>query len=169
MLFLASEIAPHFLAPGPFLFQQSQQQLVKFTLHPITLDSSSASLFQYLWILVIPLNPPGQSRIIALSYGQWTLISSATLVPFCHLLLFSHQVMSSSFVTPWTVAHQSPLSMGFPRQEYRSGLPFPYPGDLSDPDFEPVYPALASRLSLSRQGRPSLCHRSEFIHSSPGD
>ena len=34
------------------------------------------------------------------------------------------------FATPWTVAHQAPLSMGFPRQEYWSGLPFPSPGDL---------------------------------------
>ena len=40
--------------------------------------------------------------------------------------------MSDSFVTPWTVAHQAPLSMGFPRQEYWSGLPFPSPGDLPD-------------------------------------
>ena len=38
--------------------------------------------------------------------------------------------MSDSFVTPWTVAHQAPLSMGFPRQEYWSGLPFPSPGHL---------------------------------------
>ena len=38
--------------------------------------------------------------------------------------------MSDSFVTPWTVACQAPLSMGFPRQEYRSGLPFPSLGDL---------------------------------------
>ena len=37
------------------------------------------------------------------------------------------------FVTPWTVAHQAPLSMGFPRQEYWSGLPFAAPGDLADP------------------------------------
>ena len=36
------------------------------------------------------------------------------------------------FMTPWTVAHQAPLSMGFPRQEYWSGLPFPPPGDLPD-------------------------------------
>ena len=42
-------------------------------------------------------------------------------------LLFSHQVMSNSFMTPWTVAHQASLSMGFPRQEYWSGLPFPSP------------------------------------------
>ena len=50
------------------------------------------------------------------------------------------------FVTPWTVAHQAPLSMGFPRQEDRSGLPSPPPGDLLNPGIEstsPVAPALA--------------------------
>ena len=41
------------------------------------------------------------------------------------------------FVTPWTVARQAPLSMGFSRQEYRSGLPCPSPGDLPDPRIEP--------------------------------
>ena len=40
------------------------------------------------------------------------------------------------FVTPWTVAHQAPLIMGFSRQEYCSGLPFPSPGDLPDPGIE---------------------------------
>ena len=49
------------------------------------------------------------------------------------LSLFSCQVMPDSSVTPWTVAHQATLSMGFPRQEYGSGLPFPSPGDLPDP------------------------------------
>ena len=42
------------------------------------------------------------------------------------------------FVTPWTVAHQTPLSMGFPRQEYWSGLLFPPPGDLPDPRIKPT-------------------------------
>ena len=49
-------------------------------------------------------------------------------------------------MTPWTVAHQAPLSMGFSREEYWSGLPFPPPGDLPDPGIEPmspVSPALA--------------------------
>ena len=46
------------------------------------------------------------------------------------------------FATPWTVAYQAPLSMGFPRQEYCSGLPFPSPGDLPDPGVEPRSPAL---------------------------
>ena len=41
------------------------------------------------------------------------------------------------FVTPWTVAHQAPPSMGFSKQEYWSGLPFPSPGDLPDPGIEP--------------------------------
>ena len=56
------------------------------------------------------------------------------------------QVMSLSrvqlFATPWTVAHQAPLSMEFSRQEYWSGLPFPSPGDLPDPGIEPGSPAL---------------------------
>ena len=45
-------------------------------------------------------------------------------------------------VTPWTVAHQAPLFMGFSRQEYWSRLPFPSPGDLPDPGIEPGSPAL---------------------------
>ena len=45
------------------------------------------------------------------------------------------------FAIPWTVAHQSPLSMGFPRQEYCSELPFPTPGHLSDPRIKPTSPA----------------------------
>ena len=47
------------------------------------------------------------------------------------------------FATPWTLAHQAPLSMGFSRQEYWSGLPFPVPGDLHDTGIEPVSPELA--------------------------
>ena len=43
---------------------------------------------------------------------------------------------------PWTVALQAPLSMGFPRQEYWSGLPFPSPGDLPNPGIKPTSPAL---------------------------
>ena len=53
------------------------------------------------------------------------------------------------FVTPRTVAHQAPPSMGFSRQDYWSGLPFPPPGDLPDPETElasPVSPALAGRF-----------------------
>ena len=51
-------------------------------------------------------------------------------------------VVSDSSETPWTVVHQPPLSMGFLRQEYWSGLPFPPPGDLPDPGFKPASPVL---------------------------
>ena len=51
--------------------------------------------------------------------------------------------MSDSFVISWTVAHQVPLSMGFPRQEYWSGLPFPSPRDLPDSWIGPNSPVLA--------------------------
>ena len=50
-------------------------------------------------------------------------------------------------MTQWTAAHQAPLSMGFPRQEYWSGLPFPSPGDLPNPGIEPTFPALAKHNS----------------------
>ena len=52
----------------------------------------------------------------------------------CHIQLFE---------TPWTVVHQTPQSMGFPRQEYWSSLPFPSPGDLPDPEIKPLSPELA--------------------------
>ena len=50
------------------------------------------------------------------------------------------------FSTPWTVAYQAPLSMGFSRQEYWSGLPFPSPEDLPDPGIEPGSPAFRQTL-----------------------
>ena len=58
-------------------------------------------------------------------------------------------VTSDYFVTPWTVAHQAPLSMGFSRQEYWSVLPFPPPRDLPYPGIKPLFPvsaALAGRF-----------------------
>ena len=61
-------------------------------------------------------------------------------LPMCVLSHYSHVQL---FVIPWTVAHQAPLTMGFSRQEYWSGLPFPSPGDLPNPGIEPMYPALA--------------------------
>ena len=59
------------------------------------------------------------------------------------------------FVTPWTVAHQAPLSIGFSRQEYWSGLPFPSPGDLPDPEIEPGSSTLqADTLPSEPPGKP---------------
>ena len=62
-------------------------------------------------------------------------------------LMLSHFSRGQLFATPWAVACQAPLSMGFSRQEYCSGLPFPSLGDLRDPLTEPTSlasPALAS-------------------------
>ena len=67
------------------------------------------------------------------------------------------------FATPWTVDHQAPLSMGFPRQEYWSGLPFPSPGDLPDPGFKPTSPALAGGFFTTEPPRSQV-----LITQSPG-
>ena len=77
-------------------------------------------------------------------------------------LFFSHSVVSSSFATPWTIARQAPLSLGFFGQEYWSGLPFPSPGGLPNPRIKPTAPAtslalqkdslLLSHWSLGRNG-----------------
>ena len=58
------------------------------------------------------------------------------------MITFSGLLMSDSFETPWTVAHQAPWPMRFPRQEYWSGLPFPSLGNIPDPGIEPASPAL---------------------------
>ena len=63
------------------------------------------------------------------------------------------------FATPWTVAHQAPLSMGFSRQEYRSGLPCPPPGDLPDPGIKPMSPASPALKADSLPLSPYLCNR----------
>ena len=62
------------------------------------------------------------------------------------LLLFNHYVISDSFATPWILACQAPLSMGFSRQKCWSGLPFPPPGDLPNPGIKPMSPELAGRF-----------------------
>ena len=65
-------------------------------------------------------------------------------LPFKKLVCVLCQSLSRVwlFMTPWTVACQTPLSLAFPRQEYWSGLPLPSPRDLSDPGIEPTSPAL---------------------------
>ena len=62
--------------------------------------------------------------------------------------------MSDSFVTPYTIAPQAPLSVGFSRQEYWSGLPFPSPGDLPDPGIEPVSCIAGGFFTAEPPGRP---------------
>ena len=77
--------------------------------------------------------------------------------PFICVCVLSHIQL---FVTPWTIAHQAPLSMEFFKQEYWSGLPFLPSGDLSDPGIEPVSlanPALADGFfTTASPGKPHI-------------
>ena len=69
-----------------------------------------------------------------------------TVLNLCHAQLFA---------TPWTVAHQAPLSCLGPRQEYWSKLPFPPPGDLPNSEIKPTSPALAGRFFTAEpSGKP---------------
>ena len=75
--------------------------------------------------------------------------------------MLSEEVKSLSrvrlLVTPWTIAYQAPPSMGFSRQEYWSGLPFPSPGDLPNPGIKPRSPALqADALPSEPPGKPHM-------------
>ena len=76
------------------------------------------------------------------SYLKWSEVKSLSRV--------------SLFATLWTGAYQAPPSMGFSRQEYWSGLPFPSPGDLPNPGIEPVSPASQTEALLSEPFREAL-------------
>ena len=95
-------------------------------------------------------------------YMQYWILICGICFPLSDLL-FSCEVVSNSFATLWTAAHQAPLSMRSPRQEYWNESPFPSPGDLPNPGIKPVSPALqVDSLQLSQQGSPpfwltSLC------------
>ena len=62
------------------------------------------------------------------------------------------------FAAPWTVAHQAPVSMGFPRQEDWSGLPFPSPGDLPNPGIKPTSPVLAGEFFTTESAGKPCCY-----------
>ena len=99
----------------------------------------------------LPENPMDKGAWWAIAHGlakSWTWLATSmharidmdSWVPrriHC-CLLFCLVTKSDSFVTPWTVSCQAPLSMGFPRQEYWSGLPFSSPRELPAPGIEPT-------------------------------
>ena len=82
----------------------------------------------------------GSTDSKTLDYQRTTLVKSLS-----HVRLF---------VTPWTVAYQAPPSMGFSKQEYWSGLPFPYPEDLPDPEIAPGSPRLQADALTSEPPQP---------------
>ena len=68
------------------------------------------------------------------------------LLPLCACVCLSPFSRVRLFLTPWTASHQAPLSMGFSRQEYWSGVPFPPPGDLPNLGMEPQ-PLMSSAMA----------------------
>ena len=92
---------------------------------------------------------------VVLVSGVQQIDSVIDIYVYTHVysLLFSRSFMSDSLETPWTVAPQAPLAVGFYRQEYWSGLPCPFPGDLSDSGTEPASPALAGRFFTTEPTR----------------
>ena len=83
----------------------------------------------------------------------WYILLEQCLAP--HVCIFSRFSCVWLLATPWIVFHQAPLSMGFSRQEYWSGLPWPPPGDLPDPGIECTSPTMpVDSYPLSYQG----CH-----------
>ena len=105
--------------------------------------------------------------------GYFANIKGTKIKDTVQARILSHVIHVQLFVTLWTVAHQAPLSMGFSRQEYWSGLPFPPPGDLPDPGIEPMIPAAPAlqvdSLLLSHQGSSKntvcVCVHSHLIRS----
>ena len=81
------------------------------------------------------------------------------------LLLLSHFSRVRLCATPETAAHQAPVSLGFSRQEHRSGLPFPSPGDLSNPGIEPVSPELQADFLLTELGGKSTSVQFSSVQS----
>ena len=80
--------------------------------------------------------------------------------PLLHMCAYSVASPIQLCATLWTGAHQAPPSMGFSRQEYWSGLPFPSPQDLPNPGIKPMSPALAGRFFTTEPpGKPSLTHQ----------
>ena len=77
---------------------------------------------------------------------MWSVLKLQKDLPLCPCACSESESVSlsvmSDYVTPWTVALQAPLSTEFFRQDYWSGLPFPFPGDFPDPGIEGGFPAL---------------------------
>ena len=75
-------------------------------------------------------------------FYKWSIKIHQYLCIPCDICMLSHFIHVQLFATLWSIAHQAPLSMGFLRQEYRSGLPFTPPGNLTDPGFETMFLAM---------------------------
>ena len=116
------------------------------------------------WVF-FPFGSPREMSRAPLPICRFSLIVYFMCV--CALSRFSHIQL---FVTPWTVAHQAPLSGGFSRPEYWSGFSHSPPGDLLDSGIEPLSltsPALAGSFFTSRATceDPSILHTVSIVHA----
>ena len=108
---------------------------------------SSRQLELVTWKMIMVGFPPMKSTALFLTIIIWLQ----------SWLLLSCSFMSNSFETSWTVAHQALLSMGFPKLDYWSGLPFPSLEDLPNPGIEPMPPTLAGGFPTTEPpGKPKL-------------
>ena len=100
----------------------------------------------------LPCPPPGGLPDPGI---KTSFLTSPALAGGFFVCVLSHFSCVRLFETLWTIAHQAPLSMGFSRQEYWSGLPRPPPGDLPNPGTEPRSPAMqADSLPSEPPGKP---------------
>ena len=97
----------------------------------------------------------------------YSLLSSSQTYHLSRLSWKIVCVLSGSVMTLWTVAHQAPLSMGFPMQEYWSGLPFPLPRDLPDPGIKPMPPVSSALKADSLPPEPKFSNTLDQF-SKPG-
>ena len=160
------------LLPPPSPYHPSGSSQCTSPKHPVScIEPGLASHFIHDIIHVsMPFSqifPPSPSPIesIRLFYTSVSLLLSRTFFketfsePSTNYFLKQHEWVKSLshvrlFAIPWTVAYQASPSMGFSRQEYWSGLPFPSPGDLPDPGIEPGSPALrADALTSEPPGK----------------
>ena len=124
--------------------------------------SISTLRYSYLHKLQVLLKDKLNQKHLKYTIELWQLRSSAGPVLKDHPVIIVVVVQSLNraqhFANPWTIACQAPLSMGFPRKEYWSRLPFPFPEDLPDPGIKPHLLCLlywqAGSLPLVPPGKP---------------
>jgi len=126
---------------------QNQYNIVKLK-NKIKFNKLNLSLYicillvLFLWRALLiekSLHLQGEKGMVFIGFSGWCSQSNWMACYLTRAVLNCAQL----FATLWTVVCQALLSMGFSRQEYRSGLPFPPPVDLPKPGFEPMSPALA--------------------------
>ena len=148
----------------PFLGRKGRQRAAQ----KLSSDLNPDNLTPDPDVLFIAGGPGTKGSFVSFRYN----LSTSTFSTYSlHVCMLSHFSRAWLFAAPWTVARQGPLSMGFPRQEYWSGLPYPPPGDLPHPGTEPMSPspALAGRIftTSATWEAPLSCFQAVSFHFPP--